>query len=350
MLEVARRAGVSASTVSHVINKTRPIRPETEQAVLEAISSMGYASDGIARSLRTGTTKTVGLAMSAISNPYFGDVVHAIEQELTFAGYSLLLADTHDTAEGELQAARNLFMRKTDAIIMAPYELPEPIMRQLVERKTPTVLIDRVTEVPSWSQFDAVGVESVEATAHLTQHLARLGHTRIGFVSPGRGIATTTERLEGYRAGLAASGLPIDPELVGDGAQGAVPSERAIERLLALELPPTALVAGNNMMTIGVMRALKSYGLRVPEDIALVCYDDFSWADLFSPRLTAMAQPVDEMAHIAVTMLLDRIRDPDRPTRHVQLAPSFRHRDSCGCGFGGGDGPIEHTNEIEGTP
>lgn len=331
MLDVARRAGVSASTVSHVINKTRRIAPETEATVLAAIAAMGYASDGIARSLRTGTTKTIGLAMSAISNPYFGDVVHAIEQELTAAGYSLLLADTHDTAEGELRAVRDLLMRKTDAIIMAPYELPDGIMKQLIARNTPTVLIDRISGYPEWDRFDAVGVENINSTAELVRHLATHGHRRIGFVSSGRGITTTTERLEGYKIGLTSSGLPFDPKLVGDGAQGEEPAGIAVDRLLELSDPPTALVAGNNMMTIGILRALKRHELRVPDDIALTAYDDFSWADLFSPRLTAMAQPVHEMASIAVTMLLERMTSPQLAARHIQLQPTFMHRDSCGC-------------------
>ena len=261
MLDVARRAGVSASTVSHVINKTRPVLPETEKAVLDAIAAMGYSSDGIARSLRTGTTKTIGLAMSAISNPYFGDVVQAIETELTAAGYSLLLADTHDTAEGELSAVRNLLMRKTDAIIMAPYQLPETIMRQLVERKIPTVLIDRLSHVPQWAMFDAVGVENVHSTAFLVGHLAGHGHRRIGFVPSGRGIATTTERLEGYRLGLAESKLPFAPELVGDwpGEDGR-PRRRSTASSPSTNRPPLSS-PGNNMMTIGVMRALKNHGL-----------------------------------------------------------------------------------------
>jgi LacI family transcriptional regulator len=342
MLDVAQRAGVSASTVSHVINKTRPVLPETEKAVLDAIAAMGYSSDGIARSLRTGTTKTIGLAMSAISNPYFGDVVQAIETELTAAGYSLLLADTHDTAEGELSAVRNLLMRKTDAIIMAPYQLPETIMRQLVERKIPTVLIDRLSHVPQWAMFDAVGVENVHSTAFLVGHLAGIGHRRIGFVPSGRGIATTTERLEGYRLGLAESKLPFAPELVGDWPGEDEPAAKAIDSFLVLDEPPTAIVAGNNMMTIGVMRALKNHGLWVPDDIALASYDDFSWADLFSPRLTTMAQPVKEMAHIAVTMLLDRMADPTLSARHVMLEPTFVHRDSCGCNLhatGAGNAP-----------
>jgi LacI family transcriptional regulator len=336
MNDVASAAGVSVSTVSHVVNKTRRVNPETERAVMAAIADSGYSNDGIARSLRTGRTHTVGLAMSAISNPYFGDVVHAIERELTAAGYSLLLTDTHDDPERELRAVRELLQRRPDAVIIAPSADPGAAVAQLARRGLPTVLIDRIptgadSSLAGVALVDAVGVENVESTAMLTCHLAEHGHRRIGFVAGRDGLTTTSERLEGYRLGLHQSGLSFDGALVGHGDSAEDPARTAVTTLLGLADPPSALITGNNQMTIGTMRALREVGVVVPRDLALVSFDDFTWADLFEPRLTAMAQPVDTLGALAVQMLLGRIADPDAAPQRVRLEPEFVRRDSCGC-------------------
>jgi LacI family transcriptional regulator len=331
MSDVARIAGVSASTVSHVINKTRKVDPDTEQAVLAAIESTGYWGDGIARSLRKGTTDTIGLAMSAISNPYFGEVVHAIERNISKAGYSLLLADTHDDPAREKRAVHDLLSHRVDAMIVAPSSDPRAILDILSKRSIPTVLIDRVPE-EARPGMDAIGVVNDEPNAQLVDHLASHGHTRIATITSRPGLATTTERLHGYWIGIERNDLPLDTSLVrvGDDGTGHA-AQRAVDELLALPDPPTALIMGNNQVTIATMAALRDRSLNIPSDIALVTFDDFPWADLFHPRLTAMSQPVDDLGAQAVEMLLQRLRQRELPSRHVRLDPIFMHRESCGC-------------------
>ena len=145
------------------------------------------------------------------------------------------------------------------------------------------------------------------------------------------GLSTTTERREGYRDALRSRGLPVDPELEVGGASETVAARRATHRLLALDDRPTAIVAGNNSMTIGVMQALRDAGLSVPRDVAVAAFDDFAWADLFAPRLTVVAQPFDEIATTAVRLLLDRIAEPDAPPTTRRLLPRLVIRESCGC-------------------
>lgn len=145
------------------------------------------------------------------------------------------------------------------------------------------------------------------------------------------GLSTTAERIAGYRQGLTAARLPYDDHLVVHGDSEAAGAERATAALLALAAPPTALVTANNAMTIGTLRALREHGLGVPDDLALCCFDDFAWADLFSPRLTAIAQPSREIGAQAVRVLLERLDMPDRPARTVRLDCTFVHRTSCGC-------------------
>jgi LacI family transcriptional regulator len=144
-------------------------------------------------------------------------------------------------------------------------------------------------------------------------------------------LSTSAERLHGYRTALTRAGLPFAADLVAPGHSNAAAAERAVDALMSLADPPTALFVANNHMTIGVMRALDRRGIRVPEDLALTVFDDFEWASIFRPRLTAIAQPIREIATRSVALLADRIADPDRPPRTVRLKPRFMHRDSCGC-------------------
>jgi LacI family transcriptional regulator len=331
MNDVARAAGVSTTTVSHVVNKTRRISPETERAVAAAIEATGYVNDGIAKSLRTGKTHTIGLAVSTMSNPHFGEVVRSIEKHLAAPGYSLLLTDTHDDPNRELRAVRDLLAHRPVGIILAPSAKPEEALRQISRRGIATILLDRVPEHLDPTQpMDAIGVANVEPTAQLVEHLAEHGHRRIAMISGPPGLRTTLERIDGYVLGLQRTGLASTKELLRSGYSETEPARQAITELLALKSPPTALITGNNHMTIATMRTLRDVGLRVPEDIALAAFDDFPWADLFHPRLTVMAQPIAEIGALATEMLFQRIQDPDLKPREARLSPWLIVRDSCG--------------------
>ena len=331
MSDVARVANVSASTVSHVINKTRKVNPETEKAVREAIEATGYAADAVARSLRTGRTHIIGLAMTAISNTYFGDVVHALERTVTSRGYSLILTDTHDTPERELRALRALLSHRVDGIVLAPSAEPHAAYAQLARRKVPLVLIDRVPE-EFLVNVDAVGVHNVEPIATLVEHLAVVhGHTRIGMLAPKAGIITTQERVAGFRLGLERNGLDPNEAPVEYGGESPEQTAAALARILDVPHPPTALVLGNNQVTVAAISELRKRGITPPRGMATTSFDDFPWADSFQPRLTTMSQPVDELGSVAVQLLLERIADPGLDARHVRLEPTFEIRESCGC-------------------
>ncbi|WP_405580616.1 LacI family DNA-binding transcriptional regulator [Streptomyces sp. NBC_01092] len=333
MADVARRAGVSVATVSHVLNETRPVLPHTRQAVLDAMEELGYTPNTLARSLVTSRTRSIGLAVSAISNPYFTEILQGVEAAALEHGYGLLIADPHDDPEHERKVVRLLHERRVDGMIVAPSADPRELLAYLGRHKVPTVLLDRVVDTPAdgSTRFDQVCADSAEPMARLVTHLAGLGHRRIGLVAGLPGLSTTSERLTGYRDGLVAAGLPHDECLVVHGDSESVGAERATAALLSLTSPPTALVTANNAMTMGALRALRAHGLSVPDDIALCCFDDFAWADLFSPRLTAIAQPSKDIGAQAVRVLLDRLASPDRPARTVRFPCTFVHRTSCGC-------------------
>jgi len=328
MADVAREAGVSVSTVSHIINGTRFVKEDTKERVLAAIRGTGYTHNTIARSLVTASTKTIGLAISAISNFYFADIVAAIDTATRKAGYTLLLADTHDDPEEELHVVQALHQRRVDGVLYAPSTGADgPGLSYLAELGVPTVLVDRCAS----AVLDQIGSENRASTATLTGHLTDLGHRRVGLIAGLPDVRTTIERTEGYRDALKQAGLPDDPSLIVGGRPSTAVADAALAELLALPDPPTALVIGNNHLAIETMRALGKRGIRVPDDIALVTFDDFEWADLFHPRLTAMAQPIGDIGGQAVSLLLDRLGEPHRPPRTVRLEPTFMHRESCGC-------------------
>ena len=327
MADVARMAGVSTATVSHVLNGTRPVRASTREQVLSAVAATHYTPNTVARSLATARTTTMGLVLSAISNPYFGELLSAAESAAAAAGYTLLLVDPHEDPDYELTVVTRLHHHRVDGVVLAPSARPDDTLAYLARHQVPTVLLDRLID----AGHDQVGPENRASTAGLTGHLADHGHTRIGLVAGLDGLSTTTERREGYRDALRSRGLPVDPELEVGGASETVAARRATHRLIALDDPPTAIVAGNNSMTIGVMQALRDAGLEVPRDVAVAAFDDFAWADLFAPRLTVAAQPFDEIATTAVRLLLDRIATPDAPPTTRRLLPRLVVRESCGC-------------------
>ncbi|MEX1659813.1 LacI family DNA-binding transcriptional regulator [Streptomyces pseudovenezuelae] len=341
MADVARSAGVSVATVSHVLNGTRPVLPHTRQAVLDAVDELGYTPNTLARSLVTSRTRSIGLAVSAISNPYFTEILQGVEASALEHGYSLLIADPHDDPEHERKVVQLLHERRVDGMIVAPSADPRELVSYLGRHQVPTVFLDRVIDgvgggpagahVDGPQPFDQVCAENTEPMAGLVTHLAGLGHRRIGLVAGLPGLSTTAERITGYRQGLTSARLPYDDHLVVHGDSESAGAERATAALLALAAPPTALVTANNAMTIGTLRALRRHGLSVPDDLALCCFDDFAWADLFSPRLTAIAQPSREIGARAVRVLLERLDSPDRPARTVRLDCTFMHRTSCGC-------------------
>jgi len=352
MADVARSAGVSVATVSHVLNGTRPVLPHTRQAVLDAVDALGYTPNTLARSLVTSRTRSIGLAVSVISNPYFTEILQGVEAAALEAGYSLLVADPHDDPLHERKVVEFLHERRVDGMIVAPSAQPHDLVAYLRRHAVPAVFLDRVVDVPAdpdgtgahgtgapgvhggdagAPSFDQVCGENAAPMAGLVTHLAGLGHRRIGLVAGLPGLSTTVERVTGYRQGLAAAGLPHEERLVVAGDSDSAGAQQATDALLALAHPPTALVTANDAMTIGALRALRRQGLSVPDDIALCCFDDFAWADLFTPRLTAVAQPGREIGATAVRVLLDRLAAPDQPARTVRLPCTFVHRTSCGC-------------------
>jgi LacI family transcriptional regulator len=326
MADVAEAAGVSVSTVSHVLNATRFVAEETRIRVEQAAIGLGYAMR-LRREAPTGPT--IGLALTGASNPYLAELILGVESEARRAGYAMLFCDTHDEADTERDAVALLQSRRVDGIVLAPTRGWERLTLPLLHRhNTPFVLVDRFAEVPC----DQVGTDSEAAACRLVEHLIKIGHSRIGMLVGLPGLSTSVERVRGYQRAHRTLGLALHPELMVDGDSSVPGGRRAALRLLRREPRPTALFAANNAMTIGALLALREENLAVGRDIALVAFDDLEWAEAMSPPLTAAAQPFHAIGARAVQLLTRRLDDPLASREIVRLPASLEHRHSCGCG------------------
>ncbi|HJP74640.1 MAG TPA: LacI family DNA-binding transcriptional regulator [Pseudonocardiaceae bacterium] len=327
MRDVADLAGVSITTVSHVVNGTRAVAPSTKDRVLAAVAQTGYTGDAIARSLVTGGTRSLGLALPLGNNPHFAELTSAVEAAATAQGYALILADTHDESEAEAAAIRALRSRRVDGVLLTPsVDAPASVLPELRRLGVPVVLVDRV---PEHTGVDQVGPENVQATSDLVRHLGELGHRRIAMISGPQSVSTSAERVLGYRLGLGRAKLVWDQSLV----RGVAPGEAgaALAELLDGPDAPTAVVAGDNTALIEVLRVARERGLAIGKNLAIVAHDDADWTALVDPPITTTAQPITEIGATAVRMLLARIADPTKEPETVRIPPVLMHRRSCGC-------------------
>lgn len=328
MSDVARLAGVSVSTVSHVVNGTRRVPDGTRTKVLAAMRTLNFEQTPHRRSLSSGVFPTIGLVMSTPSNPYWSALVSAIDSAIAKAGLNLLIVDSRDEPSSEARAVANLLAHHVEGLIVAPTTAWDAETSTLLrEHPRPYVVVDRSCSLP----VDQVTVDNVAAASRAVGHLLDLGHRRVALIGGARNVVTSLERQRGYVDAHLRRDVEIDAELVTNGESTVDGAARAATRLLALKRPPTAVFVANNSMTIGAMRAMRDAGLRVPTDVALTCFDDHPWTSLFSPRLTTIAQPNDLIGAASVNLLLRRLKDGSAPPRHIKLETTFVHGESCGC-------------------
>ncbi len=321
--DVARHAGVATSTVSHVVNGTRFVSAQTKAAVQRAIVATGYVPNSLARSLARSKTNTIGIALSAVSNPHFMNLIYAIEAECSARGWLVLLADTREDPDYELESVRRLHQQRVDGLILATCgDEKSESLKYLADQNLATVLVDRLVS----RSFSQVGVENKRAMKQLVDHLVALGHGRIAMIAGRPHVATTLERVNAYRQALEANDVAFDSRMIHDGSDDI----RSFTDLLTLKPAPSAIIAGNNRSMIRLMQVLHIQKRRVPEDIAVVGFDDFEWADCFAPRLTVIAQPIGEIAKRAVSLLAERVKNENAQAQTIRLRPKLVVRESCG--------------------
>jgi LacI family transcriptional regulator len=325
--DVARLAGVSLSTVSHALNGTRYVTPETRQRVLSAVETIGWRPDRVARSLRRAKTDTVGVIVDDTSQPAFAAMIRGIDEEAVAAGLTLLLANSGGDRDRELSSVEAFREHRVDGLLIAQVGSSDGrLLESLRAWPAPVVRIDRLDA----ADFDQVGVDNVPAMRRLVGHLVERKYERVALVAGDLDTPTLAERMRGYELALDDAGLTLDSDLVLADREG--PALTAVlRRLLGSATRPPAIASSSVTLTAELLRVAKELGLRIPDDVAVVAFDTFAYSDLFSPQLTSVEQPAADIGRAAMGLLLRRMAEPDVSPRTLRLDGSLVHGDSCGC-------------------
>ncbi|MEM3658603.1 MAG: LacI family DNA-binding transcriptional regulator [Candidatus Hadarchaeum sp.] len=316
--DVAKHAGVSVATVSHVINGTRKVAPETEARVRRIMEELGYQPNAIAQSLRKRATYAVGVLVSDITNPFFATLVRGVEDAALEAGYSVIVCNSDEDPEKEDMYIRALWRRRIDGMLIAPTrDGTSPALQELVVRQLPFVFIDRKAK-----GIDAPAVLSDnEGGAYLaTKHLIERGHRRIAIILGINGATTTEERFVGYCRALEDAGIPFSDAFVAWGGYRVEGGRQAIKNLLAMASPPSAIFSTNNLMTVGVLQELVHQSIAIPEDVAVIGLDELELAEVVYPPLTVVAQNPYEIGRRAFEVLYMQLgKSGNKPNKSLEI-------------------------------
>ena len=316
---VAARAGFSVATVSRALNDTGYVAPETRKRILEAARELSYQPNLRARGLRKQSSHSIGLIIPNLLNAYYTALADALTQLLAGRGYHLILASTRDDAALEDVTVHEMVGQAVDGLIWVP-TAPGPVLLEYVtERGVPAVAI--VRRVPG-DRVDTVIFEDLAGSRAATEHLMRLGHRRIGYIGGDIAFSSNRDRQSGYVEALKAAGLPLDEALVRLGPPRSTHGFLACGDLLRLPSPPTAIFVGSNALMPGVLHALRQSGLRLPEEMSLVCFDDIDWFSFSVPPITAVRTEENRLAESAVDLLFEHIEhreDLERPPVVIEI-------------------------------
>jgi DNA-binding LacI/PurR family transcriptional regulator len=287
------------------------VSAETKARIQRLAHDMGYSPDAQARSLVMGRTKTIGIVVTTIADPFIGEIVQAVESTAHDHGYTVILVSSNAEPDREMKAVDTLRSKRVDGVIVTSSRIGALYHDYLEQLSVPVVLINSHSRQGGLYTF-AVNVDNWHGGCLATDHLIQLGHRRIAYLTGPADHSDDLDRLAGYRQALAEAGIPFDPVLVVPGTGGADGGERALPVLRALQAPPTAAFCYNDVTAIGLMHAARQAGLSVPGDLAVVGFDDIPFALYIYPSLTTIAQPKLEMGKCAVEMMLALVSDRDR--------------------------------------
>jgi LacI family transcriptional regulator len=327
MREVAEKAQVSPTTVSHVINNTRHVSEVVRSRVLAAMHELGYRPNALARSLRRGKTFTIGLILPDSANPFFAEIGRYIEEAAFQSGYNVILCNTEGNYYREQIYVDLLIKKQVDGLIFVAAGDQSESLRSLLHEEILVVLIDRQVQ---GVEVDVVLSDNLQGGYLATKHLLDLGHTRVACVAGPSNVTPSSERVTGYRKALLEANLTLDDRLIMSGNFRVDSGHHIVNGLLDLPRPPTAVFASNDLMAIGAMRAVAQKGLHVPRDFSIVGFDDIELASYTTPSLTTVRQPKMEMGKNAVDLLINRINDGEHSPSLILLNNTLVKRDSTG--------------------
>jgi LacI family transcriptional regulator len=295
--------------------------------VLAAMEQLGYVANQHARSLLTGKSQVVGVLVHALGTEYAGEIIRGIEEELAAVDYDLMLYTTHRRRGKEAQYVSTITHGFAEGLLLVIPIGRESYLDALRESNFPYELVE---EAIADSKSPSVGISNRKGARDAVRYLLDLGHRRIGFITDVMNLDTAVERVQGYRDALEECGVPYDPDLVQEDDFVNPQPAFVTGKFLSLASPPTAILTSSDPIAFRVMEALwREHGMRVPDDMSVVGFDDIPTASLVSPRLTTVRHPMYEMGKTATRMLLERIQNPDAPPQHIQLQTQLVVRESC---------------------
>jgi len=326
--DVAKAAGVSAATVSAVVNGSAYVSPGLRARVLEAIDKQGYAPSQLARNLRRGRSGLIAIAVADLSNMFFARVICAAETAITAWGYSLVVFNSDENPEVEKQILYRVQMLRCEGLVLVPVSGALSLaLREFDGRRLPTVLFGRTVDD---DRLDTVTIDNFSASYQVTNYLIDLGHTRIGAITGSMHSSTGKARLEGMQAAMGAKGLTLDPRFVRTGEFREEVAYSAARSLFEQPERPTALYVASGAMALGVLRAIGDVGLRCPEDISVASTDNIPGIRGLKPALTRAEHPIVEMVNESIRLLMDRInQSAEGEPRNVVFSPMLVLGDSC---------------------
>lgn len=333
--DVAQRAGVSTMTVSRVINRNGYVHPETQQRVEQAINELGYVPNTLARSLRLKRTKTLALVLTDITNPFFTTMAREVEDVASDHGFNVIFCNTDESVREQDEYLTVLVQKQVDGVLLVPASSSAEPVTFLQQHGIAVVVLDR--RVPG-AQVDVVRCEAEQPAYELTRLLLEQGHRRISMLSGPADVSTASDRVAGYRRAFTAAGLTAPEELIFYNAYTTAAGKQMARQALAVAPRPTAFFAANNFIAIGAYHALVEQGLRVPEDISLVAFDDLPSAITLDPFLTVAAQPAEAIGRCATELLLRRLNQTE-PAAYQEILLPFTvivRRSSAPPGVGNG--------------
>ena len=333
--DLARQLNVSTATVSRALSRPEIVAPATRKRVLEAVQRSGYQMNGIARSLRTQSTRTIGIIVSDIRNPFFSAIVKAVEDVARTNGYSVLICNADEDGRNEEVALHLLIERQVSGVIHCSAGANLDLLRVLQKKSIPLVDLDRQSGL---EDVDTVILDNQLGAALATRHLLELGHKRVAMISGPKHLSNARKRLVGFRKTLRSAQIVIPKQYIEFGDFRERSGQIAAERLLSLPTPPSAVFVANNEMMAGALFAIREQGIKVPHELSLIGFDDARWAQYSDPPLTVVSQPTEAMGQKAAELLLGRLRgerlantvvfEPQLVVRRSTAAPSEEVKNS----------------------
>jgi DNA-binding LacI/PurR family transcriptional regulator len=326
--EVATLAGVSTATVSNVLNETKNVSDEVKNKVFSAIQELNYQPNIVAKSLRVQESRIIGLLISDIANPFFSIVVRGIEEELAKSDYSILLCNTDSSVEKEDKYLKVLIGKRVDGLIVSSTGNTGDYFRSMEKTGVPMVFLNRC---PDFMVSDVIMTNNIKGSYSGTEHLIRHGFEKIAIITGPISISTGKDRLTGYKRALEDYGITESDELVKEGNFDIESGYMKMKELMEQDNKPDAVFISNNSMTLGAYKYLKESGISIPDQLAVVGYDDSDWADIVDPPITTIKQPAYELGVHAARLILARIINNQVKREITYMDTELIIRHSCGC-------------------